>query len=115
MGRLWLPLSANTPSGLAALSCPPCLPSSRCGSPSRSTTNLVPRMGTASASKHLVTFWLVATAHGFQLICFLLMQHGVAHDSSTPRKKRDWNRAVSSIQFLRCDLISFGIVIVIYV
>merc|ERR1712226_62619 len=53
--KIVLPLSASTPSGSAAPSCPPCLPSSRCGSPSRSTTNLDPRSSTVSASKHLAT------------------------------------------------------------
>ncbi|KAH8404467.1 hypothetical protein KR222_006106 [Zaprionus bogoriensis] len=44
-------LSANTPSGSVVRFWPRCPPSSRCGSPSRSTTSLVPALCTASASK----------------------------------------------------------------
>ncbi|KAH8307309.1 hypothetical protein KR044_009701 [Drosophila immigrans] len=43
--------SANTPSGSVAPFWPRCPPSSRCGSPSRSTTSPVPASCTASASK----------------------------------------------------------------
>merc|ERR1711978_300169 len=44
----------STPSGSEAPSWPPSPPSSRCGSPSRSTTSAAPPSSTASASKHLV-------------------------------------------------------------
>merc|ERR1712234_43898 len=41
----------STPSGSVAPSWPPSPPSSRCGSPSRSTTSAAPPLSTASASK----------------------------------------------------------------
>merc|ERR1712139_19369 len=41
----------STPYGSVAPSCPPCPPSSRCGSPSRSTTSAAHPLSTASASK----------------------------------------------------------------
>merc|ERR1712010_104716 len=46
------PPSASTPCGSADPSSPPSPPSSRCGSPSRSTTRAAPPSSTASASKH---------------------------------------------------------------
>merc|ERR1719195_2455994 len=46
--RLLLPLRGNTPSGSED---PSCLPSSRCGSPSRSTTSAAHPLSTGSASK----------------------------------------------------------------
>eukprot|EP00808_Paulinella_micropora_P007923 g69000.t1 len=52
--KIVAPLSASTPCGSVALSWPPCLPSSRCGSPSRSTTSPAPASCTASASKRLL-------------------------------------------------------------
>merc|ERR1712156_732398 len=45
------PPRGSTPSGSVAPSWPPCPPSSRCGSPSRSTTSAAPPSSTASASK----------------------------------------------------------------
>merc|ERR1711879_1099402 len=42
------------PSGLEAPSMLPSPPSSRCGSPSRSTTSAAPPSSTGSASKHIV-------------------------------------------------------------
>merc|ERR1712106_1057488 len=44
-------LRGSTPSGSVAPSLPPCPPSSRCGSPSRNTTSLVPALFTGNASK----------------------------------------------------------------
>merc|ERR1712080_662658 len=44
----------STPSGSEDPSWPPRPPSSRCGSPSRSTTSAAPPLSTASASKKLV-------------------------------------------------------------
>merc|ERR1711911_25724 len=41
----------STPSGSVAPSWPPSPPSSRCGSPSRSTTSVAPPLSTASASR----------------------------------------------------------------
>merc|ERR1712241_854056 len=52
--RLSLPPRGSTPSGSEDPSWPPCPPSSRCGSPSRSTTSAAPPSSTASASKHCV-------------------------------------------------------------
>ena len=49
--RLLLLLSVSTLSGLGAPSWPPCPPSSRCGSASRSMTSLAPPLSTANASK----------------------------------------------------------------
>merc|ERR1711953_589328 len=49
--RSLLPLRESTPSGSVAPSSPPSPPSSRCGSPSRSTTSAAPPLSTASASK----------------------------------------------------------------
>merc|ERR1712226_32029 len=45
------PPRGSTPSGSEAPSWPPCPPSSRCGSPSRSTTSAAPPSSTGSASK----------------------------------------------------------------
>merc|ERR1712217_139439 len=52
--RLLLPLRGSTLSGSVAPSLLPSPPSSRCGSPSRSTTSAAPPLSTGSASKHLV-------------------------------------------------------------
>merc|ERR1712212_311407 len=49
--RSLLPPRGSTPSGSVAPSSPPFPPSSRCGSPSRSTTSADPPLSTASASK----------------------------------------------------------------
>merc|ERR1711910_152831 len=51
--RSSLPPRGSTPSGSEAPTWPPSPPSSRCGSPSRSTTSAAPPLSTASASKHL--------------------------------------------------------------
>merc|ERR1712110_636225 len=51
--RSSLPPRGSTPSGSEAPSWLPSPPSSRCGSPSRSTTSAAPPLSTASASKHL--------------------------------------------------------------
>merc|ERR1712176_10221 len=49
--RSSLPLGGSTPSGSEDPSWLPSPPSSRCGSPSRSTTNAAPPSSTGSASK----------------------------------------------------------------
>merc|ERR1712242_77041 len=49
--RLLLPLRGNTPSGSEDQSCLPYPPSSRCGSPSRSTMSVAHPLSTGSASK----------------------------------------------------------------
>merc|ERR1712113_1164351 len=49
--RSLLPLRGSTPSGLEDPSCLLCPPSSRCGSPSRSTTSAAHPLSTGSASK----------------------------------------------------------------
>ncbi|KAJ5453879.1 actin [Penicillium daleae] len=54
--KIIAPPSASTPSGSVVPFSPPCPPSSRCGSPSRSTTRVVPPSFTASASKLLLFF-----------------------------------------------------------
>merc|ERR1712130_126332 len=56
--RSSLPLRGSTPSGLEDPSWPPSPPSSRCGSPSRSTTSAAPPLSTASASKCFVNICL---------------------------------------------------------
>merc|ERR1712001_341703 len=52
--RLLLPLRGSTLSGSEAPSFPPSPPSSRCGSPSRSTTSAAHPLSTGSASKYLL-------------------------------------------------------------
>merc|ERR1712241_752386 len=52
--RSLLLLRGSTPSGSEAPSLLPCPPSSRCGSPSRSTTSAARPSSTGSASKHIV-------------------------------------------------------------
>merc|ERR1711872_841050 len=54
--RSLLPPRGSTPSGSVAPSLPPFPPSSRCGSPSRSTTSADPPLSTASASKRLLFY-----------------------------------------------------------
>merc|ERR1712038_869994 len=51
--RSLLPLRGSTPSGSVDPSCLPSPPSSRCGSPSRSTTSAAHPLSTGSASKFL--------------------------------------------------------------
>merc|ERR1712244_207955 len=55
--RSSLPLRGSTPSGSEDPSWPPSPPSSRCGSPSRSTTSAAPPLSTASASKYFVKIY----------------------------------------------------------
>merc|ERR1711981_408494 len=54
--RSSLPPRGSTPPGSEAPSWLPSPPSSRCGSPSRSTTSAVPPLSAASASKRIPTF-----------------------------------------------------------
>merc|ERR1712193_583053 len=56
--KIIAPPRGSTPSGSEDPSWPPCPPSSRCGSQSRSTTSAAPPSSTASASK---LFFLVVT------------------------------------------------------
>merc|ERR1712170_223789 len=63
--RSSLPPRGSTPSGSEDPSWPPSPPSSRCGSPSRSTTSAAPPSSTASASKQ---FNLVVTHQNILLI-----------------------------------------------
>lgn len=51
--RSSLPLRGSTPYGSVAPSSPPCPPSSRCGSPSRSTTSQALALSTVNASKQI--------------------------------------------------------------
>merc|ERR1711911_266527 len=73
----------STLSGSVAPSWPPSPPSSRCGSPSRSTTSLVPPLSTESASKfpphyqqlfHILFFFLQKD-NIFSLLSFLVELH----------------------------------------
>merc|ERR1712088_1177251 len=59
--RSLLLLRGSTPSGSVAPSLLPCPPSSRCGSPSRSTTSAAPPLSTGSASKPIVAYHFVIT------------------------------------------------------
>merc|ERR1719244_1338273 len=63
--RSRLPPRGSTPYGSVAPSSPPCPPSNRCGSPSRSTTSAAHPLSTASASK----CFILNLCYGF---CFLL-------------------------------------------
>merc|ERR1719367_1227823 len=59
--RSSLPPRGSTPYGSVAPSWPPCPPSSRCGSPSRSTTSAAHPLSTGSASKQFdskIVFYL---------------------------------------------------------
>merc|ERR1712203_222940 len=56
--RSSLPQRGSTPSGSEDPSWPPSPPSSRCGSPSRSTTSAAQPSSTASASKYLISGFL---------------------------------------------------------
>ena len=67
--RLLLPLSVSTLSGLGAPSWPPCPPSSRCGSASKSMMRQAPPSSTASASK--VPSLLVYITFRMMVWCFL--------------------------------------------
>merc|ERR1711978_874720 len=64
--RSSLPPRGSTPSGSEAPSWLPSPPSSRCGSPSRSTTSAAPPSSTASASKHTLTLQASAKRGGKQ-------------------------------------------------
>merc|ERR1712147_144612 len=59
--RSSLPQRGSTPSGSEDPSWPPCPPSSRCGSPSRSTTSAAPPLCTGSASKCFLNFCFIFT------------------------------------------------------
>merc|ERR1712156_653226 len=61
-----LPPRGSTPSGSEAPSWLPSPPSSRCGSPSRSTTSAAPPSSTASASKRTLTLQAPAKRRGKQ-------------------------------------------------
>merc|ERR1712107_381002 len=64
--RSSLPPRGSTPSGSEAPSWLPSPPSSRCGSPSRSTTSAAPPSSTASASKRTLTLQASAKRRGKQ-------------------------------------------------
>merc|ERR1719336_601930 len=57
--RSLLPLRGSTLSGSEDPSCLPCPPSSRCGSPSRSTTSAAHPLSTGSASKKLRSEFII--------------------------------------------------------
>merc|ERR1712046_548812 len=59
--KIVAPLSASTLCGLVDLSFPLCPPSSKCGSPNKNTTRLVPASSTASASKCCVLLMVIQT------------------------------------------------------
>merc|ERR1739849_26092 len=69
--RSLLLLRGSTPSGSEAPSLLPSPLSSRCGSPSRSTTSAAPPLSTGSASKHLRSSHSRMALHvSFILYCF---------------------------------------------
>merc|ERR1712079_281237 len=70
--RSSLPPRGSTPSGSEGPSWPLSPPSSRCGSPSRSTTSLAPPLCTGSASKHLVFFYCIYIDKLSQCIFYLV-------------------------------------------
>merc|ERR1712012_960654 len=65
--RSLLPLRGSTPSGSVAPSCLPSPPSSRCGSPSRSTTSAAHPLSTGSASKKILHHKHIAQCDMFVL------------------------------------------------
>merc|ERR1719515_148097 len=69
--RSSLPPRGSTPSGSVAPSFPPSPPSSRCGSPSRSTTSAAHPLSTGSASKKLLLPQHIAQCDIFVLSVFL--------------------------------------------
>merc|ERR1711973_596917 len=70
------PPRGSTPCGSVAPSSPPSPPSSRCGSPSRSTTSAAPPSSTASASKPFDPAFILpdkpSISHTYQCACVLL-------------------------------------------
>merc|ERR1712149_55435 len=65
-----LPPRGRTPSGSEDPSWPPCPPSSRCGSPSRSTTSAALPSSTASASKCFVLSSVFVYLHNQMIHCY---------------------------------------------
>merc|ERR1712170_17940 len=70
--RSSLPLRGSTPSGSEDPSWPPSPPSSRCGSPSRSTTSAAPPSSTASASKYFYDLSCHILSHSFRITFMFL-------------------------------------------
>merc|ERR1719244_923380 len=70
--RSSLPPRGSTPYGSVAPSSPPCLPSSRCESPSRSTTSAAHPLSTASASKCTIELTFFIHKPTSQLFCTFL-------------------------------------------
>merc|ERR1711994_683291 len=69
--RLLLHQRESTPSGSEDPSLLPSPPSSRCGSPSRSTTSAAHPLSTASASQSTMNTWTIAKRRGLFFILFL--------------------------------------------
>merc|ERR1739847_172661 len=67
--KIIAPPERSTPSGSDDPSWPPSPPSSRCGSPSRSTTSAAPPLSTASASKYSDIVVEKKTKFYFQFDC----------------------------------------------
>merc|ERR1711973_890945 len=65
--KIIAPLRGSTPSGSVDPSCPLSPPSSRCGSPSRSTTSAAHPLSTGSASKKLLHHKHIAQCDMFVL------------------------------------------------
>merc|ERR1712228_16926 len=65
----------STPSGSEDPSWPPSPHSSRCGSPSRSTTSAAHPLSTASASKSTKNTWTIATRRGLFFILLRFLFH----------------------------------------
>merc|ERR1712183_773848 len=78
--RSLLLLRGSTPSGSEAPSLLPSPPSSRCGSPSRSTTSAARPSSTRSASKHIVenlfvlTYLIVCSEFDLKIILFVFVK-----------------------------------------
>merc|ERR1712024_233209 len=77
--RSLLLLRGSTPSGSVAPSLLPSPPSSRCGSPSRSTTNAAPPLSTGSASKHPCSSHSRNALH-VSFIQYILFQYNACND-----------------------------------
>merc|ERR1712110_1312789 len=88
--RSLLPQRGSTPSGSVAPSCLPSPPSSRCGSPSRSTTSAAHPLSTGSASKFFLTKTPLEIILFYPVICKQRMysSYGQTLDKNTFQNKK---------------------------